>query len=131
MSDAPESESFRFRPEEHIRRTKDFRRVYDHRRSVSDHWLVVYGLENGLPHSRLGLSVSKKFGNAVHRNLLRRLYREAFRLTRNYLPVGIDLVLIPRRPDEPTLAVLMQSLNKLVISVAKKLANDKKPEPPT
>lgn len=127
MSEITQPGSFRFRPEEHLRRSKDFRRVYDRRRSVSDHWLVVYGCENGLTHLRLGLSVSRKVGNAPHRNRLRRLYREAFRLTRHHMPVGLDLVLIPRRPDEPSLEALQQSLPKLVHAVARKLARETGP----
>jgi ribonuclease P protein component len=121
MSDTPQPVSHRFRPHEHLRRTKDFRQVYDRRRSVSDQWLIVYGRENGLPHLRLGLSVSSKIGPAVHRNRLRRLYREAFRLTRHEMPTGIDLILIPRRPDLPTLEVLKNVLPRLVRAVAKKL----------
>ena len=113
---------FRFQPHEHIRRTADFRKVYDRRRSAADGRLIVYGCENGLPHLRLGLSVSRKVGPAVHRNRLRRLYREAFRLTRHDMPTGMDLVLIPRSPDEPTLEDLMASLPKLVKQVARKLA---------
>jgi ribonuclease P protein component len=121
MSDNPTGASFRFRKHEHLRRSEDFQRVYARRRSASDHWLIVYGCENGLPYLRLGLSVSRKVGQATHRNRLRRLYREAFRLTRHEMPVGIDLVLIPRRGDEPTLEQLMQSLPRLVGQVAKKL----------
>src|SRR5579871_4585393 len=102
--------SFRFRKHEHLRRAADFRRVYERRRSVSDEWLIVYACENQLPHLRLGLSVSRKFGNAVHRNRLRRLYREAFRLTRSEMPVGLDLVLIPRKSEAPTLDALKKSL---------------------
>src|SRR5919197_5907042 len=98
--------SFRFRPAEHLRRAADFRRVYERRRSVSDPWLIVYGCENGLPHLRLGLSVSRKFGKAARRNRLRRLYREAFRLTKHEMPNGLDLVLIPRKPEEPPFAEL-------------------------
>src|SRR5882757_10810438 len=98
--------TFAFRPAEHLRRPADFRRVYDRRRSVSDSWLIVYACENGLPHLRLGLSVSRKYGGAVQRNRLRRLYREAFRLTRSQMPVGLDLVLIPRKPEEPPLSEL-------------------------
>lgn len=117
--------SFRFEKHEHIRRGKDFRRVYDRRRSASDRWLLVYACENGLPHARLGLSVSRKVGNAVRRNRLRRLYREAFRLTRAAMPTGYDLVLIPRGGDaEPTLDDLKQSLPKLVRHVVKKLASE-------
>jgi ribonuclease P protein component len=131
MSDTPATGSFRFEPHEHLRRTKDFRRVYDRRRSVSDHWLIVYACENDLPHLRLGLSVSRKVGQATHRNRLRRLYREAFRLTRHQMPVGMDLVLIPRRPDEPALEELMKSLPRLVAQVAKKLQSKVASPPPT
>lgn len=110
-----------FRPHEHLRRPSDFRRVYDRRRSVSDAWLIVYACENGLPHLRLGLSVSRKMGQATHRNRLRRLYREAFRLIRADMPVGLDLVLIPRSPAEPPLEQLKRSLPQLVTQLARKL----------
>jgi len=121
---APTASTFRFRPHEHLRRPTDFRRVYDRRRSVSDGWLIVYGCPNGLPHLRLGLSVSRKVGRATHRNRLRRLYREAFRLTRHEMPVGLDLVLIPRRPEEPDLDKLKRSLPRLVRDLARKLERE-------
>jgi ribonuclease P protein component len=96
--------------------------VYDRRQSASDPWLIVYGCENGLPNLRLGLSVSRKVGSATHRNRLRRLYREAFRLTRHEMPIGLDLVLIPRQPAVPALEELKQGLPRLVSRVARQLA---------
>ena len=116
--------AFAFRPHEHLRRPGDFQRVFDRRRSVSDAWLLVYACENGLPYSRLGLSVSRKFGGAVQRNRLRRLYREAYRLTKAEIPPGLDLVLIPRRAEPPALNVLKQVLPKLVRQVVKRLTPD-------
>ena len=116
--------SFGFRPAEHLRRPTDFRRVYERRRSVSDGWLIVYACENGLPHLRLGLSVSRKVGQATHRNRLRRLYREAFRLTRHEMPTGLDLVLIPRGPEEPPLEELKRALPHLVKLLARRLARE-------
>src|SRR5436305_14434808 len=116
-----------FRPAEHLRRPADFKRVYDRRRSVSDAWLIVYGRENGLAHLRLGLSVSRKYGKATERNRLRRLYREAFRLTRSQMPVSLDLVLIPRRGEEPDLQTLMNCLPKLVRQLAKRLTQEGTP----
>src|SRR5258708_38216851 len=116
--------SFTFRKAEHLRRPSEFRRVYERRRSVSDAWLIVYACENGLPHLRLGLSVSRKVGQATHRNRLRRLYREAFRLTRHEMATGLDLIVIPRRPDEPPLEELKRSLPRLVDQLAKKLARE-------
>lgn len=121
---APQTPTFRFRPHEHLRRPADFQLVYDRRRSVSDHWLIVYARENGLPYLRLGLSVSRKYGQATLRNRLRRLYREAFRLTRHEMPTGYDLVLIPRRPEEPTLAELKRSLPRLVRNVARRIEKE-------
>jgi ribonuclease P protein component len=115
---------FAFLPHEHLRRPADFRRTYDRRRSVSDDWLIVYGCENGLPYARLGLSVSRKYGGAVKRNRLRRLYREAFRLSKPELPPGLDLILIPRRPEPPTLASLRQALPRLVQNLARRLRRE-------
>ena len=128
---APEPRSFRFERREHLRRTKDFRAVYDRRRSVSDQWLIVYARENGLAHLRLGLSVSCKVGGAPHRNRLRRLYREAFRLMKHEMPVGLDLVLIPRQNNLPTLEDLKRSLPRLVRHVVRKLLGESAvPVPP-
>jgi ribonuclease P protein component len=118
--------SYRFRPHEHVRRADDFRRVFERRRSVSDSWLIVYACENGLPYSRLGLSVSRKFGQATHRNRLRRLYREAFRTTRHEMPTGLDLVLIPRTSEAPPLAELQRALPRLAAQLARKLGREAK-----
>jgi ribonuclease P protein component len=114
--------SMRFGKEERLTRPADFRRVFERRCSVSDAWLIVYGLVNDRAYSRLGLSVSRKVGPAVHRNRLRRLYREAFRLERAALPTGLDLVLIPRSPVEPSLDDLRVSLPALAHVLARRLA---------
>jgi ribonuclease P protein component len=121
------SKPFAFRKVEHLRSPAQFKRVYHRRRSLADACLVVYVCENGLPHCRLGLSVSKKFGNAPHRNRLRRLYREAFRLTRHELPTGLDLVLIPRSSADRALTDLQRSLRSLVRQLAQRLAREANP----
>jgi ribonuclease P protein component len=114
----------RFRPHEHLRRPADFQAVYDRRRSAADGTLVVYARENGLAHSRVGLSVSKKFGSAVRRNRIRRLLREAYRLSKGELPAGYDLVLVPRPRDVYELDGIRDSLGKLVRQAVRKLEKD-------
>lgn len=106
----------------HLRKSVEFRLVFDNKCSDSDGLLVMYARGNSLGYSRLGLSVSRRVGSAVARNRLRRLYREAFRLTRPELPSGIDLVLVPRGTKAVTLIELKQSLLKLARSVTAKLS---------
>jgi ribonuclease P protein component len=112
----------RFRPEYRIRRGADFERAYRLRATAADERLLVFGHENGLAHPRLGLSVSRKVGGAVRRNRWKRLLREAFRLSRQRLPPGLDLIVIPRQPEPPSLRQMEQSLTGLSQRVARKVA---------
>lgn len=114
---------FRFPQALRLKTPAQFKAVYDRKKSASDDFLIVYACENDLPHPRLGVSVSKKVGGAVVRNRFKRLFREAFRLTRMELPNGVDLIMIPRpQAGEPTLEQLKASLVKLAGLAAKKLS---------
>ncbi len=62
--------------------------------------LLVHSSKNGLEFSRLGLSVPKRVGNAVVRNRIRRLCREAFRKNQHAFKEGVD-VLLTIRPHKP------------------------------
>jgi len=125
----------------HIRRGEDFKRAYDRRCAASNHVLLVFGCPNGLPYSRLGLSVSRKVGGAVVRNRWKRLIRESFRLSRQALPEGIDFVVIPRpQPPRspgsrsrrsilhahPNLDSLLRTLPKLARRIDRKLQEKRK-----
>jgi len=57
---------------------------------------VIYA-PNDLGITRLGITVSKKIGNAVKRNRIKRVIRELFRLNKNRFPVGYDIVIVARR----------------------------------
>ena len=110
-----------FRRSDRIRRQAEFDRVFAARTYAADPVLVVRGCLSGDEHARLGLSVSRKVGNAVQRNRWKRLIREAFRATRGRIPVGVDYVVLPRRGASPHFSEIVQSLPRLATRVAEQL----------
>jgi ribonuclease P protein component len=66
-------------------------------RVVSPHFVFLLNVQAvSLPHSRMGVTASRKVGGAVVRNRAKRLVREAFRATRDLWPGGIDVVVVVR-----------------------------------
>ena len=77
-------------------READFARLFAQGKAWVHPLLVLRALPNELGALRFGFSVSKRVGNSVTRNRVRRLMREAARLTP--VKVGWDIVLIARKP---------------------------------
>jgi ribonuclease P protein component len=79
-----------------LSRHEDFARVFKENLRASDDLFTVLARPNELTHPRLGLAVSRKaVNNAVDRNRLKRLAREAFRVTQHEL-APLDLVVLAR-----------------------------------
>jgi len=93
---------------------------------LSDDRLQIWVARNGLPFARFGLVVSRRHGNAVRRNRLRRLLREAFRLARADLPVGLDIGCAPRSGARLTLRGVMDSLGALARRADQRLADGRR-----
>lgn len=104
---------------ERLRRRADFLRVSAKGRRVAVHGLVLQALSRGDDcAARVGFTVTKKVGNAVTRNRIRRRLKEVTRLVLQQRPVvGVDLVLIGReattgRPFAELMGDLGRALNK-------------------
>ena len=104
----------------HRLRTADFRRVYTEGSRARGGILSVAVRPNGCEHTRLGLSIGKKvWKKAVRRNRVRRVFREAFRLSLPELPAGIDVVLMAASPG--LVPELEATRRELVVLCAKAL----------
>ena len=88
---------FSFPKSKRLVRSRQFKDVLDRGLRASDRVLTLYMAQNDCGHPRLGVSVGKFWGNAVMRNRLKRLLREAFRQSQDQIPAGFDYVLMISR----------------------------------
>lgn len=79
-----------------LKENRDFRRLYGRGKSYISSGLVVYAARNRCRSVRMGITTSKKVGNAVLRSRSRRVIREAFRAVFPEIRPGYDFVLVAR-----------------------------------
>jgi ribonuclease P protein component len=80
-----------------LRKSAEFQDVYAKGAKKTSRSFVVFALENGLNHSRFGLTTPRKLGKAHDRNRAKRRIREILRTSLPAIPIGFDFVVNPRR----------------------------------
>ena len=116
----PADSGLRFRKAQRLRNSTEFARVFGSKYTSANDRLVVHLSKNGLARSRLGLIVSRRVGNAVRRNAIRRRIREAFRKNRHVLPSGYDVICIAKPCAGNLTSDLAESFCTLVVAAAQK-----------
>lgn len=79
-----------------IKKNSDFQKVYKTGKSYANKLLIMYVRRTGSADTRIGISVSKKVGNSVVRHHLTRLLRESYRLNKDSVQTGLDIVVVVR-----------------------------------
>jgi len=83
-----------FLKSERLRKNKEFEKVFRQGRKLIGEYLALHYYYNGEDLRRVGVTVSKRVDKkAVTRNRLKRIFREVFRIEKDCLPAGIDIVL--------------------------------------
>jgi len=82
-----------------VKSEKDFNAIFKKGQSVANRKFVIYKLEKEQKHFRVGISVSKKLGNAVMRNKIKRRIRHVL-LTHQVELAALDFVVISRKGVE-------------------------------
>ena len=97
-----------------LKKNYQYNYVYKHAESVADkEFVLLYCSSNG-KQTKVGFSVSKKYGKAVHRNRIRRQLKAA---VSNYMPNvknGYNLIFIPRKSYEHLFSDVLNSVQNLL-----------------
>ena len=109
---------------------KDFQLCYRKGKSVISQNVILYARINHMPVNRLGITTSKKIGNAVCRSRARRLIRQAWRENELLAPVGLDIVIVARSHiTEIKSDVLSRYLRKYGIPALQQIYQGGAPQP--
>ncbi len=89
---------------ERIKKNDEFQKMYNEfNKKIFSNYSVIYLKKNNLEFSRFGVVVSKKVGNAVVRNRVKRLFREMIRNNLSYIKRGYDIIIISKKHTGETI----------------------------
>ena len=81
-----------------VRKNEEFSQIIALKQCTSNAYFVIYSHDRKLDHARVGISVSKKLGNAVMRNKIKRQVREMVKAVVDFDTCGKDMIIIVRKP---------------------------------
>lgn len=80
-----------------LKKNNEFQKIYNTGKKTFGFYALIFFKENNLNFNRCGFVVSKKTGNAVCRNRLKRLFREYYRLNEKNIQLGFDIIFVAKR----------------------------------
>src|SRR5699024_12674888 len=99
-----------------IKKEKDFKLIFKRGKSYANRQFVVYLKNNDeIPHLRLGISVSKRLGNAVKRNQIKRRIRAFYQLLKTEVKPRDYVVISRNTVTDTSYHVMAKSLMHVLI----------------
>ena len=98
---------------EKLKRSRDFTTIYDKSKKVYTRYAIVFVSENKNNIQRFGFVASKKTGNAVQRNRIKRLFREFVKNNKEKFKEGTDYIFVGK-------GILKEKLKTLKYNVIEK-----------
>ena len=77
-----------------LKKNFEFKRVLSKGKFYLGKYVILYLKDNNKKENYLGIAVNTKIGKAVKRNRIKRLIRESYRLNKDYLKQGKDIVFL-------------------------------------
>ena len=104
--------NFSFKKKDKILKRREFLQLNRNGKKIQDRNFIVFYSEGRLKINRIGITVSKKIGNAVKRNKVKRLIREHFRMNREKIAEFMDInVIAKKKAGEISAEMLFKSLD--------------------
>lgn len=101
-----------------LKKDSEFQKIYNSGKKSFGYYSLIFFKKNDINKKRCGFVVSKKTGNAVCRNRLKRLFREYYRKNEEKIKDGIDIIFVAKRTAGEKFKVLKyqdieKDLNKI------------------
>lgn len=103
-----------------IKKSKEIDAIIKERKSYGNKFFVVYYKENDHEHFRFAISIGKRYGNAVERNLIKRHIRMIFQTIYKNLPKIDYVVVVKPQAKNLNYQERMSNLQNLITKIQKK-----------
>ena len=108
-----------FTKDDRLLKRSEFQKLFKSGKRIQNRLFIVYISRNDLKRCRIGLTVTRKVGNAVTRNRIKRLAREYFRQNRHIIKDYWDISLIAKREcNEVNNQALLSALENIFVRIA-------------
>ena len=123
-------ETFPFPKSRRIRTSREFQRIFRGGRRIQGNWMQLTVRQSPSPLTRMGLTVSRKYGKSHERNRFKRITREAFRLCCARLAPGLEINILPlRQAHKASMQDIQNELLSLLGADASRISTPTEPKP--